>query len=209
MNKQEKQYNDYLINLGYNPKFFPEKNGFLLKEENIYLKCTPYPITDLVRKQALEASKKIDVILLDGNLTFKQYEVFRNGEEVEAVLLIKGSKYGNFFYDVFNLEYFDNECFAIAKAIVDKDLICPRCKSKNNYKVEKNLHFKATCRCGTFITNISANKPPVIHFGKYQGREISSMVSNDEVNYLNWAVSNSIFNKKLTEAAIAHLNNSI
>jgi len=203
MNKQEKQYYRYLINLGYSPVFCEEKSSFLLREEKIYLKCCEYPASEKTKALAIQHSLNRTIILLEGNLTFRDYPVYSGGELMDmAVLMCKDSKYAPFYYCEYNDDYYDDERIAIARAITEKQLVCRRCNRVDQYKVSKNIHYKATCVCGAFITNLSTNKPITIHFGKYIGRELTSMTSKEEIQYLQWGINSGAFSKKLTEAAI-------
>jgi len=206
MNKQEQQYYDYLLNLGYTPKHFPEKHSFLIP--NVYLKVCDFPVSDFIRQQAKEASKKMVIMLLHGNLTFDSYTVFHEGDEcAEGFLTKSNSKYSPIYYGEMDVEYFPEEAKCIADVIINgKKLVCPRCKKVNKFIVGKNIHYKATCVCGTWITNISSNKPIKLHFGKYAGREISSMIQKEEVDYLKWALSNmTTLKKNVIDAINSHL----
>lgn len=68
------------------------------------------------------------------------------------------------------------------------DIICQNCGSINDFHtIMKSNQNTAWCNgCDKFIKNISQGKPPVIHFGKYKGRLISTMVLKDEIQYLEW-----------------------
>jgi len=205
MNKQESQYYAYLKNLGYSPVFNQEKSSFLLKDQKIYLKCCSFPASQEVKDLAIMHSDKYTIILLDGNLTFRDYSIYVEGEESSGgFLTAKNSKYSPIFYGEFETEYFQNETLAIAKAIDQAVLTC-RCGKKDQYIVTKNIHYKATCVCGNFIKNLSTNKPITIHFGKYAGRELESMTSKEEVQYLQWAINSGVFSKKVAQAAIEFL----
>lgn len=208
MNKQEQQYFKYLKNLGYDPTYNEGKSSFLIKNfsRKIYLKCCEYPASQETIDLAKKHSSDIDIILLEGNLTFREYDIYSEGEKYDmGVLTTSGSKYAPYFFGEYDPDYFEDETIAIAMAISEKDLVCRRCGKTNQYRISKNIHYKATCVCGTFITNVSTNKPLVIHFGKYQGRELESMVHIDEVKYLQWAINSKVFSKKLEEAAIKFL----
>lgn len=204
MNKQEQQYYDYFVKLGYKPKFYPEKHSF--KIDDIYLKVCDYPVSEFIRQQAIDASYKMQVVLLSGNLSFKDYEVFNEGVENVAFMVHSESKYHRTFYGEFDVEYFPVEAKAIADVILGgKELVCRRCGSINDFIVEKNLHYKATCKCGSFITNLPTNRPVKLHFGKYAGRDISSMVQKEEVEYLKWILSNMSLKQNIVDAINSHL----
>jgi hypothetical protein len=68
------------------------------------------------------------------------------------------------------------------------DIICQNCGSINDYRtVMKSNQNTAWCNgCDKFIKNIPQGKPATLYFGKYKGRELSSMVSDDELKYLEW-----------------------
>lgn len=206
MNKQQLQYYQHLINLGYTPKFYPEKNGFMIP--GVYFKLCDSEPSDFIIHQAREASHKISVVLLRGNLTFTEYECFSDGGSCDAIITHADNKFSPLFYGEFDYEYFQKEAKSIADIILsEKGLVCKKCFRKNEFTVEKNLHFKATCVCGAFIGNIPTNKPAKIHFGKYAGREISSMTSKEEVDYLKWALANmTSLSKKLIEEINKHLS---
>ena len=74
---------------------------------------------------------------------------------------------------------------------IDFDITCQHCGSKDYYLVESGIHIKANCQvCKKYIKFIPQGKPPTLYFGKYKGREISSMKSEEEIRYLQWAYLN-------------------
>ena len=203
MNKQESQYYQYLKNLGYTVTYHDGKSSFTLKENNFYLKVCEFPAPKEVVEMAIKHSLNRTIVLLDGNLTFKGHRMFSGEEEIDqdVFLTYNGSKYGDIFYGEFDVDCFSPEAKAIADAINETDIICQRCKSVNNYSITKQLHYKANCNvCKSFIKNLGTNKPIVLHFGKYLGRELLSMQSKEEMQYLQWGYDNNIFSKKINDA---------
>lgn len=69
-----------------------------------------------------------------------------------------------------------------------EDIICLRCDSTNDYRVEQSgPHKKAVCnKCNRYIKFIPQSDKTLLHFGKYKGREIVTMRSDDELAYLYW-----------------------
>lgn len=68
------------------------------------------------------------------------------------------------------------------------DVVCHHCGNVNDFRTElKSNQLTAWCNCcDAFIKNISQGKPPQLYFGKYKDRLISSMATQDELNYLEW-----------------------
>ena len=77
-----------------------------------------------------------------------------------------------------------------------EDITCLRCDSTNDYSVvDAGPHKKAVCnKCNRYIKFISQSKKTVLYFGKYKGRELQSMVSDDELAYLYWLQKTNIKN---------------
>jgi hypothetical protein len=67
-------------------------------------------------------------------------------------------------------------------------LTCKRCGLIDEVLItQQGVHVRADCRgCGAFIKFVPQGAPPVLYFGKYKGREISSLTSKEEVRYLQW-----------------------
>jgi len=196
--------------MGYEFVYHPDKSGFMIKGIG-YAKVCDYPASDFVINQAIEASKKKKIILLEGNLSFKSFKTFNEGSETcEGVFISPGEKYYPVFYGDFECEYFPRTASNIAIAIKsDNNFHCNTCGSNNNILVEKpSIHFKVSCGyCHSFITNIGTNAPAILHFGKYLGREVSSFKSNEELQYLQWLLTNSKTIKgKLKTAIENHLS---
>lgn len=86
------------------------------------------------------------------------------------------------------------------------DIICQHCGSINNYRtIMKSNQNTAWCNdCDGFIKNISQGKPPSLYFGKYIGREISSMITEDEVKYLQWITEQSWCKSLLKRQILSH-----
>lgn len=70
-------------------------------------------------------------------------------------------------------------------------IICKKCSSVNDYRIEqRGIHQTAFCKvCDSYIKNLPQGKPALLYFGKYKEREIQSMVSQEEVDYLKWLVT--------------------
>src|ERR1700753_1675412 len=70
-----------------------------------------------------------------------------------------------------------------------EDITCKRCGLVNDYSQKQaGPHVSAYCNgCGNYIKHLPQNNPvETMPFGKYKGRELKSMVSDEEVRYLNW-----------------------
>lgn len=87
-----------------------------------------------------------------------------------------------------------------------EEINCKACGLCNDYRTEQSgQHIKAVCNgCGRYIKFISQGKPSVLHFGKYKGREIASMRSPTEVEYLKWMMKN-VSQKKVIEQVSMYL----
>lgn len=70
------------------------------------------------------------------------------------------------------------------------DIVCQNCGSINDYRtVMKSNQNTDWCNgCNKFIKNIPQGKPIVLYFGKYKGRELSSMNDEFEIKYLKWVI---------------------
>ena len=87
-------------------------------------------------------------------------------------------------------------------------IICPKCGS-NNYKTEqRGIHQTAICAsCNTYIKHLPQGKPAKLYFGKYKDRDIDSMTSKEEIDYLLWMTRKmDIKPNSLREAIVKHLN---
>lgn len=76
-----------------------------------------------------------------------------------------------------------------------EDITCIKCGLVNDcYTYERGPHIGARCNgCDTFIKWIPQNNPNfIIPFGKFKGRELSSMKLDHEVGYLQWLLSTDI-----------------
>jgi len=74
MNTRDKQYHIFFERMGYEFVYHPDKSGFMIKDVG-YAKVCDYPASDFIKGQAIIASEKRDIILLEGNLGFKPYWV--------------------------------------------------------------------------------------------------------------------------------------
>lgn len=70
-------------------------------------------------------------------------------------------------------------------------IVCKNCGTVDDYFTEKSgPHLKAMCcNCGTYIKFLPQTSKPKLHFGKYKGRDISSMTSEPEIKYLQWCLA--------------------
>ena len=76
-----------------------------------------------------------------------------------------------------------------------QDVICKKCGSVNSITVKQNgVHRSAYClECGEYIKHITKFENMndfTLYFGKYKGRQISTMTHRDEASYLRWALEN-------------------
>jgi len=81
-----------------------------------------------------------------------------------------------------------------------EDIICKRCGSVNDFSATPSgPHLKATCnKCGQYIKFLPQQQTkPTLYFGKYRGREISSMNSEEDLRYLQWLISQPDLKPKL------------
>jgi hypothetical protein len=79
-----------------------------------------------------------------------------------------------------------------------EDIICKRCGLVNDYyTVQVKMHIKAMCNeCNKYIKFIPQEQEVKLWFGKYKYRTIKSMVSEEELNYLEWIKNGGIKNIK-------------
>lgn len=207
MTNRDKQYHEFFTLMGYEFVYHPDKSGFMIKDIG-YARVCDLPASDFIVSQAIEASKKRQIILLEGNLGYKCYRTFNDGEETSEVQFVSSNRkyYPLFYAGDYQVEYFDDTSLFTAIAI-NGDVTCHRCGSVNDFKVEKPyIHYKLTCSCGCFIKNSGTNAPAVLYFGKYQGREIASMKSNEELKYLQWCLGSDKIKGKLRTSIEKHLS---
>lgn len=89
-----------------------------------------------------------------------------------------------------------------------EDITCQRCGLANDYEIKQaGPHQSAYCNgCGNYIKHLPQNKPvEIIPFGKYKGRELKSLVSDEEVRYLNWFSQMPDLKPRIKEAIRKHL----
>lgn len=202
----ERQYASYFSYLGYSVEFYEDKSLFFIKELNAYAKmCSDPPLPEIIEK-AEKSCLKNDIILLDGNLSFKPYTIYRKNYDdngftsIKYVLVIKDRKYSPYFFEKwFDLDIWKDEAAIIAACINNNQSFeCHQCGLVDDITVSKpSLHYKVSCACGAYITNVSENKPSSLFFGKYKGRAVASMKSDEEIRYLQWGLSQNIFKGKL------------
>lgn len=86
---------------------------------------------------------------------------------------------------------------------------CNRCGSVDDYHTEQSgKHVKAICNnCKRYIKFLQQNKTiTVLPFGKYKDREISSLTSKEEIEYLSWSVENLKLSASIKLSITNHLN---
>jgi len=85
-------------------------------------------------------------------------------------------------------------------------LSCNKCGLVDDYTIsDRGVHKTAFCNgCGSYIKNV-AYQPPALYFGKYSGREIKSLTSDEEVRYLQWLTIQTWLKPKVKEQVDAHL----
>lgn len=90
-----------------------------------------------------------------------------------------------------------------------EQVTCKNCGSVNDYRTElSGQHLKAICNvCDRYIKFLPQNNPVlVMPFGKFKDREISSLTSKEEVEYLTWGVSNLKLSTSIKLSIKAHLD---
>lgn len=90
------------------------------------------------------------------------------------------------------------------------DIVCHRCQAVNDYEtVQSGPHTTAICnQCGNYIKHLPQDKPITFYFGKYKGRELSSMKSDEELRYLIWLSGAPDLKPKLKVAIDEHIKRS-
>jgi len=86
------------------------------------------------------------------------------------------------------------------------DITCQRCGLINDYSERiAGPHKSAYCNgCGNYIKHLPKNKPIKIHFGKYAGRELSTLTEPDDLRYLHW-LSGCDIKPNLKQAILEHI----
>jgi len=84
---------------------------------------------------------------------------------------------------------------------------CQRCQTEDQYYTQPSgPHLMAVCNhCNKYIKFVSQGVPPMLYFGKYKGRQIASLVSEDEINYLKWLLNNGTLKPTLKNQITEHL----
>ena len=90
------------------------------------------------------------------------------------------------------------------------DIKCQTCQAENDYEtVQSGPHRTAICnQCGNYIKHLPQDKPVTFYFGKYKGRELASMKSDEELKYLIWLSSAPDLKPKLKLAIDEHIKRS-
>lgn len=88
-----------------------------------------------------------------------------------------------------------------------ENIVCKKCGSINDFqKVQAGKHLKAICNgCDSYIKFLPLGNPPKIHFGKFTGREIYTLIEKPEVEYLNWLLNQNFIKPKLRTDIESHL----
>lgn len=97
----------------------------------------------------------------------------------------------------------------IAEIYSIPDITWQNCGSINDFRtVMKSNQNTAWCNgCDKFIKNMPQGKPPVLHFGKYKDRLISTMLNKEEVEYLTWLSQQSFCKNNLKTNIENHIKN--
>lgn len=87
-------------------------------------------------------------------------------------------------------------------------ITCQRCGLIDDYTIQKSgPHNSAYCNgCGNYIKHLPQNNEiKIVPFGKYKGREIATMRSDEEVRYLQWFVGMPDLRENVKVAINKHL----
>ena len=87
-------------------------------------------------------------------------------------------------------------------------ITCHNCGLVDDYETRQaGPHLSAYCNgCGNYIKHLPQNNPvELIPFGKYKGRELKSMVSDEEVRYLHWFCQMPDLKPRIKVAIVHHL----
>lgn len=92
---------------------------------------------------------------------------------------------------------------------MENKIECKKCGTIDNYTAYKQgPHVGAMCNnCKSFVKWLPQNNPVTIHFGKYKGRELVSMTSKEEIDYLVWSLEQRWMKNNLANKIKNHLNN--
>ncbi len=90
------------------------------------------------------------------------------------------------------------------------DISCQKCGLVGDYNEQQSgPHKSAYCNgCGSYIKHLPQGKPITLYFGKYKDRQLSTLQSDDELNYLIWLSQAPGLNAKLKTAIDAHIRKS-
>lgn len=86
------------------------------------------------------------------------------------------------------------------------DIVCTNCGNINDYKEikgDQNI-LSAYCNgCNEFIQILPDNRPIVfMPFGKYKGREITTLTEKEELQYVNYILENFDLDNRLRTSLI-------
>lgn len=95
----------------------------------------------------------------------------------------------------------------IARLIFLMAIQCQNCGLVNDFNERQSgPHTSAYCNgCGKYIKHLPKSNNTIIYFGKYKGRELSSLRDYDEIRYLTWLTNAGGIKEKLKQAIDAHL----
>ena len=98
------------------------------------------------------------------------------------------------------------------------EVVCKKCGVVDDYTAKMvtfsngTKHNQATCNsCDSFIKYLPQEKTDfALYKGKHVGRKISEMTSQDDLNYLNWALqTDSFFRQSEKEIVAKHLKKGL
>jgi uncharacterized protein (DUF3820 family) len=97
--------------------------------------------------------------------------------------------------------------YSLGFLIFMKDVICQKCGSANDYHIiPKAFNHTAYCNlCNSYIKNLPQDKPLTLPFGKYKGTLLTDMVTNEQIKYLQWIITQD-FGNNIKGKIQAYLN---
>lgn len=210
MEIQDYQYSILLGQLGYTFKYHENKRMFQVDSVGFFKVCEDVPSDEILRT-CLENKHNHNIVLLNGNVSFKHYQLFPSGSPghyLDVNLIRKGDKYAPFYFGEYDLGMFTETDKAIAISINNgEDISCLSCGLVNDFTVHKpSKVYTIKCSCGRHIRNITDNKPVSMPFGKFKGMVVSDMKSEEELSYLRWVVDNQTLSGRLEEAILRQIS---